>query len=94
MQRKAYTEPEILTRLGEMPGWALVDGALQKEFKFADFVSAFAFLTRLAIESEKMDHHAEIWNVYNRVRIRLNTHDSKGITDFDFALAQKLDASL
>lgn len=91
MKRTPYTPAEIEARLQQFPGWAVKDGALEKSFRFGTFVQAFGFLTQLALESEKLDHHAEIFNLYNQVRIRLNTHDAKGITDFDFALATKIE---
>ena len=63
---------------------------LKKEFKFADFGEAFAFMARSALAAEKLDHHPDWSNTYNRVFVRLMTHDAGGITDFDFALAAKM----
>ena len=64
-------ETEVRGRLEEMPGWSLVNGKLHREFKFADFIAAFGFMTRLAIVAEKHNHHPEWFNVYNRVVIDL-----------------------
>jgi 4a-hydroxytetrahydrobiopterin dehydratase len=80
--------------LGDLPGWAF-DGArsgIAKSFKFADFGTAFAFMTRVALEAEKADHHPEWSNVWNRVDILLTTHDAGGVTEKDIALAAKIEA--
>lgn len=81
---------EIDSRLSGLDGWALVDGKLEREFKFADFTRAFGFMAGAAIEAEKMNHHPEWSNVYNRVKVQLVTHSAGGVTDLDFALAKKL----
>lgn len=75
---------------GPLQAWSLVDGALQREWVFTDFRMAWAFLTFVALVSEKLDHHAEIWNVYNRVRVNLSTHDPKGISGLDVEMAALL----
>ena len=67
--------------------WGIQEGRLRKEFRFADFNAAWGFLSRVALLAEKMDHHPEWWNVYNRVRIELTTHDAGGISELDFRLA-------
>jgi 4a-hydroxytetrahydrobiopterin dehydratase len=71
-------------------GWTLDDSAkaLVRTFKFKDFNEAFGFLTRVALHAEKVDHHPEFTNVWNRVDFRLTSHDSGGVTDRDVALAQ------
>ena len=73
-------------------GWALDDGgkALIRSFKFKDFGEAFGFLTRVALHAEKVDHHPEFTNVWNRVDFRLTTHDTGGGTDRDSRLAEAL----
>lgn len=80
--------------LSGLDGWAEVDGrdAIQKTFAFADFNEAFAFMTRVALEAEKADHHPEWFNVYSRVDVTLATHDAGGVTEKDIALAAKMDA--
>ena len=65
--------------------------ALEKSFRFADFSEAFAFLTRVALHAEKVDHHPEFTSRWNRVDFRLTSHDSGGVTDRDRALAEKID---
>lgn len=78
--------------LGLLDGWQLEKGglAITRRFVFADFSAAFGFMTRVALAAEKMDHHPEWSNVYNRVEIRLTTHDAGGLTDRDFELAKKM----
>ena len=74
-------------------GWSLsADGiALERDFKFKDFAAAWTFMCRIAAEAERLDHHPEWSNVYNRVSIRLTTHDTGGISDLDLALAEKIE---
>lgn len=72
-------------------GWEERDGALYASFRFADFSEAFAFLTRVALHSEKVDHHPEFTSVWNRVDFRLTSHDQGGVTERDWKLAGKID---
>ena len=81
------TESEIHSRLSALAEWAVLDGKLHREFRFDDFVRAFGFMTSAAIEAEKMDHHPEWFNVYNKVIVDLTTHSAGGITELDFQLA-------
>jgi len=77
-------------------GWALEDGgkALVRTLKFKGFSEAFAFLTRVAMHAEKVDHHPEFTSVWNRVDFRLTSHDAGGVTDRDVALAEAIDRLL
>ena len=77
----------IQTKLKSMPDWELREGKLHREFRFDDFVRAFSFMSAAAIVAEKMNHHPEWSNVYNRVTVNLTTHDADGITGLDFELA-------
>lgn len=79
--------------LARLDGWRAVQGrdAIEKEFRFKDFNAAFGFMSRVALQAEKLDHHPEWSNVYNRVHIVLATHDSGGVTDKDVALAHFID---
>ncbi|KAJ1665610.1 Pterin-4-alpha-carbinolamine dehydratase 2 [Coemansia sp. RSA 25] len=93
---KLLTSEERVSKLQPLikaGGWALVDGrdAMAKSFVFADFVQAFAFMTSVALKAEKMDHHPEWFNVYNRVDITLSTHDCQGLSSRDVALAEFID---
>jgi len=88
---KPLSPEEITTALAGLPGWTLEREALAKEFKFADFRAAMAFMVRAGFEAEAMDHHPEWTNVYNRVAIRLNTHSAGGkVTAKDVELAKKI----
>jgi 4a-hydroxytetrahydrobiopterin dehydratase len=86
------TEAKIQKRLENLPGWSLQNGKLHREFQFANFVEAFAFMTACAIEAEKMNHHPEWSNVWATVKVDLTTHDAGGITELDFQLAERMQA--
>ncbi len=79
--------------LGTLPEWQLEpDGkAIARTFRFADFRTAFGFMTEAAIEAEKLDHHPEWSNVYRTVEVRLTTHDASGLTELDIELARRMD---
>ena len=81
---------ELDSALGGLEGWRLADGVLNRDFEFADFNEAFGFMTRIALVAESMNHHPEWSNVYNRVEVRLVTHDSDGITQLDIDLAAQM----
>lgn len=85
------SDAQVQDRLGTVPGWSVTDGKLRREFKFARFIEAFGFMSSLALVAEKLDHHPEWSNVYNRVVIELQTHDANGITELDFELATAAD---
>lgn len=88
---KKLSEAEIAEALGAMAGWGVKDGKLHREYKFADFVHAFGMMATAAPAIEKMNHHPEWFNVYNRVVVDLTTHDAGGITKKDFELAALLE---
>jgi 4a-hydroxytetrahydrobiopterin dehydratase len=67
--------------------------ALTRELRFADFVGAFSFMTQVALMAEQANHHPEWFNVYNRLRITLTTHDAGGLSQRDIALARRIDAA-
>ena len=85
------SEFDIAAALAELPGWKMVDGKLHREYKFADFVTAFAFKTGAALVAQRMDHHPEWFNVWSTVRIDLETHDAGGVTTLDVQLAQHME---
>jgi 4a-hydroxytetrahydrobiopterin dehydratase len=89
---RKLSDREIDKELAEVVGWKIVGGKLHKAIEFSSFVQAFGFMTQVAIEAEKMNHHPEWHNVYNRVTIDLVTHDIGGISNFDFRLARAIDA--
>ena len=87
-------EPDERTRgLEALPGWRTVAGrdAITRSYRFQDFNQAFGFMARVALVAEKLDHHPEWFNVYNRVDVTLSTHDAGGLTDKDFDLAGRID---
>jgi 4a-hydroxytetrahydrobiopterin dehydratase len=74
-----------------IPSWVIDNNCLFKEFAFRNFVDAFSFMTAIALEAEKIDHHPNWKNVYNKVSISLNTHSAGGVTEKDFNLAGKIE---
>lgn len=89
------TEAERKSLLPTLTGWAPVDGrdAIAKTYRFADFAQAFGFMVRVALIAEKMNHHPEWFNVYNRVDVTLTTHDADGLSSRDVELARAMDAA-
>jgi 4a-hydroxytetrahydrobiopterin dehydratase len=85
-------EQERRAALAELPGWTETPerNAIRKSFKFKSFNEAFAFMTRAALVAEKLDHHPDWSNVYNRVEVTLSTHSAGGVTDLDIAFAKKM----
>src|ERR1700682_2110816 len=90
MPAKKLSDTEISELLPKAKGWSLAKGKLHKEFACKDFVAAFGNMTRVALVAEAMNHHPEWFNVWNKVVIDLNTHSVKGISDYDFVLAEKI----
>ncbi len=89
---KTFNNQETTKYLSEnLKGWIFESGMIKRDFKFENFVTAFSFMTSVALEAEKMDHHPVWNNVYDLVRIALNTHSADGITQQDFDLATKID---
>lgn len=84
--------PARAAALSRLPGWREAVGrdAIERSFTFSDFGAAMAFMTRIALIAEKMDHHPEWTNVYARVTVTLTTHDAKGLTEKDIALAEAM----
>jgi len=80
--------------LAELSGWSDVEGrdAIEKSFQFKSFNEAWGFMNRVALAAEKLNHHPEWFNVYNRVDILLSTHDCGGLSDLDVKLAKRIDA--
>ena len=90
---KKLSDAEIVSALTTLPGWARVAGreAIAKRFTFPDFNQAFGFMTRAALVAERMNHHPEWSNVWNKVDVTLATHDAGGLTALDIKLAQEMD---
>ena len=92
MPRVRLSEAELAKALAGLPGWRVENGKLHREWHFADFNAAFGFMTRVALEAERMNHHPEWSNVWNHVVVDLVTHDAGGLTASDVKLAKKMEA--
>jgi 4a-hydroxytetrahydrobiopterin dehydratase len=92
--RRPLTEQEIAAALPSIQGWSLVNGRLHRELLFDNFIEAFRFMTGTALIAERMNHHPDWSNVYNRVVIDLSTHDAGGITSLDLEFARRVNALL
>ena len=89
---KALSKQEVVDFLNEnLKDWTLEEKTITRDFKFKTFVEAFSFMTAVALEAEKLDHHPDWSNSYNKVSISLTNHEAKGITQLDFDLANKID---
>lgn len=88
------SQEEIEQELKNLPGWSVVNDKLHREIQFDSFNQAFGFMTMAAMEIEKMNHHPEWFNVYNKLVIELTTHDAGGITSNDINLARILNSLL
>jgi 4a-hydroxytetrahydrobiopterin dehydratase len=84
------SESEVEAALRALEGWSVIDGKLHRVFEFANFVEAFGFMTQVALIAEKLDHHPEWSNVWNRVVVDLTTHDAGGLTRSDTDLAAQM----
>jgi 4a-hydroxytetrahydrobiopterin dehydratase len=90
---KALSNTEIKEFLsGKLTAWTFDGTYLSRKLQFKNFVEAFSFMTAVALEAEKMNHHPDWSNVYNTVEIKLNSHDANGITKLDFDLAAAIDS--
>ncbi len=85
-----YTPREIEAALAETPGWAAEGDAIVRSLLFGDHITAFGFVTRVAMAAEAMDHHPDLRIVYNRVELRLSSHDAGGVTARDVRLAKRI----
>src|ERR1700687_2962397 len=84
------SEQEISSELAKLPGWSLEKGNLHRAFEFRDFTQAFGFMSQVALAAEKMDHHPDWSNSWNKVTVDLCTHSAGGLTKNDFGLAGKI----
>lgn len=85
------SKANISKALESLKDWSYVDNAIEKKFQFKDFKQALGFIVQIGTLAEKANHHPELFNVYNKVTIRLSTHDAKGLTSKDIALAKAID---
>ena len=87
-----YDIEAIKTQLQNITDWTLKNNGIEKQFQFKNFSAALAFIVQVGMLAEKANHHPELFNVYNKVSIRLTTHDMGGVTSKDFDLAKAIDA--
>jgi 4a-hydroxytetrahydrobiopterin dehydratase len=90
MATAKLSESAIANELSTLDGWSVANGNLHRVFEFKDFAAAFGFMTRVALAAEKMDHHPDWSNSWNKVTVDLATHSAGGITRNDFDLAEKI----
>ena len=88
------SQDQINERLSSMNGWVFENNAIHTAFEFENFKEAFTIMTRIAFEAERLNHHPDWSNVYNRIDISLSTHDAGGVTEKDFELAETIDQIL
>lgn len=88
---KPYTEKQVLEKLKDFEGWEFDDNAIHTAFEFENFKETFTIMTRIAFEAERLEHHPDWANVYNKLHITLSTHDAGGVTDKDFEFASVID---
>jgi 4a-hydroxytetrahydrobiopterin dehydratase len=91
MKVPKLSDGKVRSRLQRLPGWALRDGKLHREYQFGGFSEAFGFMTRCALVAQEQGHHPEWFNVFDRVVVDLTTHDAGGISALDFALATEME---
>ena len=89
---KTYTEETASPFLENLKDWHFKKNAIEKDFKFKNFTQALGFIVQVGLLAEKLNHHPELFNVYNKVNISLNTHDSGGVTTKDFELATQIES--
>ena len=85
------SEKDIDKKLEKLPNWEYLEDALETTLEFATFKDCFSIMTRIAFEVEAQNHHPEWFNVYNKLSIRLSTHDADGVTEKDFKLAHTIE---
>lgn len=88
---KTLSETQIAASIQNLNGWSFANNALEKNFQFKDFKEALAFIVKLGSIAEEQNHHPELFNVYNKVELRLSTHDAGGVTEKDVDLAKAVD---
>lgn len=88
------TDAQVALQLQDLNGWSQDGDAITKTFIFNDFIEAMSFMTQVAFHAEKLEHHPEWTNIYNKVHVRLTTHDINGITSHDIQLAKRMEQVL
>jgi 4a-hydroxytetrahydrobiopterin dehydratase len=90
---ETYNETQIGEKLKTLSGWSFKDNAIEREYNMKSFNEALGFMVRIGLFAEQMDHHPDIFNVYNQLKIRIYTHSVNGITKLDFDLATKIESA-
>lgn len=90
MATESLDDEKIASRMAELEGWEQKDNAIERSFKFDSFLDAISFINQIADLAEEADHHPEIFNVYDTVKLTLTTHDAGGLTQKDFDLAAEI----
>ncbi|MFM2368385.1 MAG: hypothetical protein RL619_685 [Bacteroidota bacterium] len=88
---KTYSAETIQSELKVLKDWQFDNNGIEKKFVFSDFTQALGFIVQVGVMAEKRNHHPELFNVYNKVTIRLTTHDANGVTDKDVELAKAIE---
>lgn len=88
---KVYNKTTAQSVLSELKDWTFSNDGIEKKFEFKNFNEALGFIVQVGLLAESKNHHPELFNVYNKVNIRLSTHDAKGVTDKDFDLAKAIE---
>jgi 4a-hydroxytetrahydrobiopterin dehydratase len=88
---KTYSEETIQPQLAALKDWQFINNGIEKKFSFLNFTQALGFIVQVGVMAEKRNHHPELFNVYNKVTIRLTTHDANGVTDKDVDLAKAIE---
>lgn len=88
---KKLTSESVQPFLEKLKDWSFKENGIEKEFKFKNFSEALGFIVQVGLLSERVNHHPELFNVYNKVNIRLSTHDAGGVTSKDIDLAQEIE---
>ncbi|KDN55799.1 4a-hydroxytetrahydrobiopterin dehydratase [Flavobacterium seoulense] len=91
---ETYNEKTAQEHLSRLTNWTFSNNGIEKKIEFKNFNQALGFIVQVGLLAESQNHHPELFNVYNKVNIRLSTHDAKGVTDKDFKLAQSIDKLL
>ncbi|MEN9907076.1 MAG: hypothetical protein RLZZ540_217 [Bacteroidota bacterium] len=88
---ETYNKKTAESVLSQLENWSFDNDGIEKKFQFKNFNQALAFIVQVGLLAETKNHHPELFNVYNKVNIRLSTHDAKGVTDKDFELAKAIE---
>ena len=94
VDRRPLSHDEVAVLVDTLDGWVLDDASLRRQLVFDSFVQAFGFMAQVALIAERLDHHPNWSNVYNRVDLAITTHDAGGLTALDFEFARRVDAVL